>query len=109
MWLFTTDGFFSAVQVRKEPEYLLVRARIRNDLVNLLRVVKKPKTKIMETPKADYPFRIVLHKLDWTYYLVSACHEIDYDNFKSRIKDIPRHRAYLDVWSTMRGIEGKAK
>ena len=57
MWLFTQRGFFSIVAHRDDPDFLIVRARVKGDIENYW-----PQAKVSETPNADYLFRAVLPK-----------------------------------------------
>src|SRR5437870_2529047 len=68
IWVLTTDGFFSVTAydealggTRSDAgELLVVRARVRDDLSRLSPWI--PDAKIVATPAADYPFRIVCRR-----------------------------------------------
>ena len=122
MWLFTTRGFYSAVQHREDPRVVLVRARARKDLERLLELPtfttakgdpRKDNPQILETPKADYPVRILVEKARWAAAMLDLGDEITYDNFKNAVKDraptkregYRRSGTYMGVWSQMRKIE----
>lgn len=105
MWIFNVDGFFSAVEDRKNPVYVIVRARYREDLekirekINLRFVVE-------DTPDADYPYRLGMSKSRWAEYVSKSAGGINYDNFKSvALKDVGSVRSaqYHGVWATMAG------
>lgn len=105
MWLMTTDGFFSAVQDRDEPGSVLVRARVRGDLEQLAETLD---TTVLETPDADYPFRVRVSKADWGGYVASCAEGIDYDNFKNAVgarQGHDRADVYLDIWSALRRLQ----
>ena len=48
MWLITTQGFYSAVEHREDPERLIVRARTREDIEALADISKVDQAPIME-------------------------------------------------------------
>ncbi len=103
MWVFTIDGFYSAVQHRDQANALMVRARDREDL---RRMQQRAGTDvpISHTPNGDYAYRITLDKGAWVAYLSAASEAIDYGNFKDAVGQRLGHdRAvlYLDVWATM--------
>lgn len=102
MWLFTTQGFFSAVAHRDDPRTILVRARVRDDARRLVEAVGEGE--VIETPDADYRFRVALPLQDWAAYVAAAANAIDYPNFKdavARRQGPERAHAYGDVWSVM--------
>ena len=107
MWVMTTDGFFSAVQHRDEPNILLIRARSRADLENLADRIGLDESKIVVDTKADYLFRVFVPRQAWITYLTSASEDLDYPNFKSAVGATNPERAYLyhDVWHTLLQIE----
>lgn len=99
MWLCTKLGFYSIV--RKGREFNL-RARTREDLQRLLQV-SHTRAKIIETPLADYRWRVVFHE-HWKMdrILVALSDSVDYPNFKSEILRSPgqaeKHSAYSNLW-----------
>lgn len=105
MWVFNREGFFSVVQNQEADNQVMVRARFAQDLENLkkkLSSVGAFSIPTIKTPKADYPFRIILNKTEWAEYLRKSALDIDYPNFKSSLKDQKRHDIYLQVWGVMR-------
>lgn len=101
MWLMTTDGFFSAVADRGDPDAVLVRARVREDAEHLAAAVGGA---VIETPAADYRFRARLTKADWAGYLADRAREIDYDNFKGAVatrQGAERVSIYAEVWGAL--------
>lgn len=106
MWVFTKDGFFSAVEHRGDKRMVCVRARVRQDLVNL-RAKLPGASRIVTTPDADYAFRVVVEKARWAGYVASAARDIDYDNFKNATTRDCAHRsnAYHCVWSAMERLQ----
>lgn len=107
MWIFTKEGFFSAVI---SPEYckegeVAVRARNRDDLHRLIDCldVQGCTTQIIDTPQADYCSRVIIPKAFWVQYVATAADGIDYDNFKkaTTADDDLRHTAYFGCWSSL--------
>jgi hypothetical protein len=97
MWMFTQLGFFSIV---KKPDGYHIRARQKQDLVNLgLEPVKS-------YPGSDYPWRgIVKESSKWDAITDKLMGSIDYPNFKSRIAQRPdqkhRNHRYHAIWALM--------
>jgi hypothetical protein len=92
--------------VRQDSDDLLVvRARVRDDLERAADWVGNA---ILETPRADYPFRVVASRQAWVNYLSHATTAIDYFNFKDRVAKrlgSHRHDLLMSVWSTLRGLQ----
>jgi hypothetical protein len=102
MWIFALEGFVSVVAVRGSEDQLLVRGRVREDVEHWKRLVGKGRIK--NTPHADYPWRFVTTRERFAQALAKMVAEgLQYDNFKSAVghDDLPRARAYMDVWATM--------
>ena len=110
MWLFTQDGFISAVAHRNKTEHMLVRARDKQSLDSLIDYCDLPDTRneIQHTPTADYPYRLTITRSQFAKWLVDQTYEVDYDNFKNRVYirrgedfELPLHK----VWSIMHSVE----
>lgn len=104
MWVFTKTGFYSIVNHRDVPDAFLVRARRREDLVDLVAGNPLDVERIEDDPRADYRWRLVVDKSVVRDILVEQLDDIDYDtNVKHRLdKDDPnRHHAMLRVWTAM--------
>ena len=100
MWVWTTQGFYSAVKkIGIGRGNIMVRARRYDDLERLLESVGS-KARITITPRVDYGFRVVIPIELWAQYLSKAAMGISYDNFKdaSCAGDELRHNAYMDCW-----------
>lgn len=102
MWLATQHGFYSIVQ--KEPDLYFVRARVRQDLVNLRELLEKD-LEIHEWDQADYRYRIMVNTEDFFEVTVQLAAHLDYPNFKGRIYEredqSPKLGAYHRIWETM--------
>jgi hypothetical protein len=102
MWLFTTEGFYSAVADSDAPDTIVVRARAREDTVRLVEAIGHGE--VRETPHTDYRFRVHLPRATWAAYVASAADGIDYPNFKAAVaarQGTDRADAYRAVWAVM--------
>jgi len=111
MWLCNSEGFFSIVKKSCGDDELLVRARVYEDLKRLADKLRIPAAAIIETPRADYRYRMRAKASAVAQYLAGAALAIGYDNFKGSLShrtafDRDRARAYADVWSTLRRLQG---
>ncbi|MHB8939867.1 MAG: hypothetical protein ACYC7K_00475 [Desulfobacteria bacterium] len=110
MWICDATGFFSIVNKDCGADELLVRARVYEDLKRLADKLTPPATAIIETPRADYRFRMTAKASAIAEYLASSALAIDYDNFKASLPhrtamDRRRARAYADVWGALRQLQ----
>lgn len=105
MWLFTKHGFYSVVEDRADPRMLIVRARVRQDLVRLLRDAgeKKRVRGIRSTRDADYEYRVWLPRSLVAQIAAGAVRAIDYANFKDAFADKSRKGKLMQVWTVMAG------
>jgi len=102
MWVFTRDGFYSAVADKKDPSTLMIRARDEGDIAAL---AARCGTTWTHTPDADYAYRTVVKRAVFGRYLAAEAEGIDYENFKSMVMrriGVARERIYADVWSVLR-------
>lgn len=103
MWIFTTEGFVSAVQKPGDTN-LTVRARDRRSLHTLSH---DGGAAIDHTPYADYPYRLVVGHEVFAAWLTSQATQLDYPNFKSavgRSRGSAFAHPLMDVWSAMHGV-----
>jgi len=96
MWIYTKEGFYSAVEDRFDPNTLIVRARVAGDLERLW-----PDADVLETPDADYRYRAALSRQEVAAAVAKAVLGIDYGNFKDSISDKRRKSFYMMVWHAM--------
>lgn len=107
MWLYTVDGFYSAVQDRVNPGIIMARARELEDLERMILRLNRaghwPGVTIMTTTGTDYAFRVFIPRETWELYVRLVTSAIDYDNFKLRATPEydDRHEAYQRVWEIM--------
>jgi hypothetical protein len=107
MWMFTRDGFFSAVfdKYCKRGE-LMIRSRCKDDLDRLSKKLRgySDKSAILEIKHADYHYRMKILKHEWADYLINCAFDIDYANVKDNIipaGDDLRKDAYYHVWTAL--------
>lgn len=105
MWLFTPNGFFSAVAAPADGGVptLKIRSRSRGHL-EWLRSKFDIKAEIVETHDSDYQFRIFLSRQFWAEICGKLAAEIDYGNFKDAAhhgNDQKYASALHGVWSVM--------
>ena len=103
MWMISREGFFSAVAVNNSR--VQVRARRQTDLKNLRKF--DIRGRIIVTPDADYPFRVITSKTLWAAATAKMSRSINYDNFKNEVKLTDKDRAeiYTEVWRVLRDLE----
>ena len=102
MWLFTTQGFYSVVAHRDDPNSLIVRGRTREDIEALREQI--PHVEPFEDPSADYRHRAYVTRSEWLAAVAQLTAEVDYDNFKSEVaREQGRERAdaYGRVWGEL--------
>jgi len=98
MWLFTLNSFVSVVRHREDPELLLVRARRRDDLIELLG--KKLEKEVREDLQADYRYRVILGEKAFKK-IISAylSRRLNYDNYKAAQKPDREFLEFLyEIW-----------
>jgi hypothetical protein len=106
MWVFTVDGFYSAVENKDDPSLLTVRTRTRQDAANLQGALARIRchVEVVATPLADYGWRLFVPRDKWATYLHNVVEAIDYTNFKDEVAKVQgqkRADVYHDVWATM--------
>lgn len=102
MWVFLSDAALSIVQ-KPGDKMLTVRARVGGDIDKVF-----PKAKVIINAGTDYKFRAKVKREDVARAMSDAVMNLDYDNFKSSVKDDKRHDAYLGVWSVMMRYQNQA-
>ena len=103
MWIFCKQGFFSVTQHPARKDNVQIRARTNTDLEELREAFPElARCEIVETPEADYRWRIVRARWKWELVGAKLTADIDYSNFKGKMAQIPtqRHKGGLlhDVW-----------
>ena len=87
MWLYLKTGFYSVVNKSQSKEdELIVRAHSKLDIDNLQELLK---TKyqfdgvVLDTPKADYAYHMIVPKDTFASFMSTAVNDLVYDNFKN--------------------------
>jgi hypothetical protein len=104
MWIFLSNGFISAVEDRNDHDQLIIRARTRKHLAD---IVPESQDRIEHTPKADYHYRLRMPKTELARLMSEAILGIDYDNFKNSITDHRYHDAALSIWAAMHRLQSE--
>ena len=108
MWIASKYGFYSIVESSLKKGDFMVRARVRNDLENLIKQYDLS-AQVIETLDSDYRYRIILSKADVCDLLFSLGSEIDYSNFKGKISQTEDQRdklhAYHTVWNALYNLQ----
>lgn len=108
MWIFTQNGFISAVEAR-DKQGLSVRARDEQSLQHLIETAGSlgyaaEVSAIVEGAGTDYPFRVAASRAAVAAYLVATTSDIGYHNFKDQVtatRGTVFHDALMDVWIAM--------
>ena len=107
MWVFNSQGFFSAVKDNFcNHGELMIRARCKDDLRNLAKKLYGfcDDSQILKIQHADYRYRMKVSKALWSEYLAESALDLDYSNVKDSIipeNDYERHEAYYQVWHAL--------
>ena len=107
MWVFTNFGFFSVTQNPNDASELQVRSRTIGDITELCNRYF-PNSKIVQTPNADYLYRIFVSHQDFSEAISKIALTIDYSNFKDDVakKQGPgRADIYGHVWENVLSVE----
>lgn len=88
MWIFSTSGFFSITASPEDASFMQIRARERHDLEALLTLTGMD-AEIIETPNADYRFRLIVTPHAVGGVLLALGNGITYSNFKGAIAKTP--------------------
>ena len=102
MWIAMNDSFVSVVVNRNDPKSVVVRARVKEDLVALF---PPHANDIVEMTESDYRWRLFLDKKYVSAVIAERVMDIDYDNFKDSVPKTWRKQAYNSIWSTMYNVQ----
>lgn len=104
MWVFTEYGFFSIVAHRDKPNTLIVRGRVRDDLVEFHKRAGIRGSKVFENHRADYPYRLELPSVAVGKVLMDSVGAMRYPNFKNQValkQGHERSNTYHDIWAIL--------
>ncbi len=103
----TNFGFFSIVK-KKGEDYLTVRARAKQDLLNLKKRYLPAVGAIEVSDYTDYRYRVQVPQEVFAEALRNMALDIDYPNFKdsvTRRQGKNRARIYEDVWHQLMELQ----
>ncbi len=106
MWIFSATGFFSVTAAPGRPGIVQVRTRVSADLEALVRR-NGGRAKIIHTPSADYPFRVLVGRRRWVRWAAALANDAgDYENFKNEVhaNNPERAKLYLEIWRIAREL-----
>lgn len=93
MWLMTQHGFYSIVQKGRDEFH--VRARTRAHIGNALKLLAPHLSpsrirdiQIETWPRADYRYRLILHRREVDHLVKAITLRLTYANFKSRVAQV---------------------
>ena len=98
MWLCFNDGFLSVVADRENPARLLIRARRKQDLLN----VCGNGVEVIENAGTDYRWRTFIDRKAFSALVAGRIDKMDYTNFKDSVKNTDLHEMYFDFWELHR-------
>lgn len=101
MWIFTTHGFFTAVENRDDPNMLIVRCRVREDMNNIRRRYFPTLSKTTFHNDFDYPYRANITKLEYAKGMARTVMDIEYERFKPAVQGVQgkkRADMYTGLW-----------
>jgi hypothetical protein len=107
MWVFTQDGFISAVDNGHVPGKLAVRARDKKSLELLAALTQQD---IVQSKNSDYPYRVFVTREEFSNFMLSHVDSIDYANFKDRVYETRGSKfanACGRVWAAMLDVTDK--
>jgi hypothetical protein len=101
MWLFAVGGFFSIVQHKDDPKYLLVRSRVKGDIERYW-----PDADVQRTEKADYLYRAKIARVVVEEVVLNIVKNIKYTSYKGAMEDKSRYwDHYVDVSEAMKHMQ----
>ena len=108
MWLFTKYGFYSAVCPRQgpdrrapvDPDRIMVRARVRDHLVNLMEAFPILAAEIEEHTGTDYAYRLHTDKRNWAKVVASLATSRSADRATTTCNGPSPTAASTTVWRT---------
>jgi hypothetical protein len=102
MWIFTKDGFFSIVKHKDNSAYLMVKSRVREDLVDAF-----GPDDIKELAGSDYRFRKTVPRAVVADYLKRETYQLDYESVKDNIDkgEDDRHKMLYSVWAAHMALQ----
>ncbi len=100
MWICLTNAFLSIVENFNDPDTLLVRARLPQDIQRVF-----TDADVWENTKSDYRYRAILPRQVVADTIAAHLKDIHYTNFKNAVDEAKRHDAYLSCWAELRELQ----
>lgn len=94
MWICMSDAFLSVVQVRGNPDLLMVRSRKRSHLEKLF-----PNEEIGVSSDSDYRFRVFVERKVVAKIMADQVNGIAYTNFKNSVREKKLREMYSRWWA----------
>ena len=105
MWIFSKHGYYAIVRDYNDKKVYWLRARHKQDLENVQKLMELKNPDIIFKEYADYKYRIKLSKVEYLAFMEKIGDELDYSNFKSMMDDNTdqRHKifAYYEVYNVL--------
>lgn len=95
MWLCNNNGFVSVVADTNNSTRLMVRARRKQDLLN----VCGDSVQVIENAGSDYRWRAFIDRKAFAALVAERVEKIDYANFKNSVKAHDLHELYMRFWN----------
>lgn len=100
-----------------EPDKIQVRARNRETIERIsdrVELLMGDHPEVIETPEADYRYRIIIEPEEWTKLAGKLADEVQYTNFKSEAAsqhghDNPYIKALHRIWATGTSLDDNGK
>ena len=104
MWIASKFGFFSIV--RKNPGKCHVRARMREDLENLI-AASGIEAEILTWDESDYRHRVIVEESVVEKIMATLAETLDYDNFKNKMARTTPDDAARKIYSDLAKNKGR--
>lgn len=115
MWVFLKDAFLTVVENQSKdapPNTVIVRARVKSDMETFIKRYVPPSLgqtlEIVFHQNYDYPYRVIMTKMDYGQALAQAAQDIDYRKYKDSAREhlgSARFSLYSRIWSLLIGME----
>lgn len=105
MWIYTPTGFVSAVAKTKNSATLTVRARDRQSLDE---IVQLSGAAVTIGEGTDYPYRVVVSREVFKFWIDRQVEDLDYSNFKNEANAVRGYdyaKVLGKVWSANLDLE----
>jgi hypothetical protein len=120
VWIMTTHGMFSAVEHKTDPNFLVVRSRVKADARHLAQFiidattdagdVTDPDDLLVTYEHSDYPWRVIMYRDTFGSFLATEVHadHLNYGNYKDAVKAAQgpaRAAVYSRVWTALLSLQ----